>query len=81
MLSIPRKSILTKLCPLVGSGILYMDHPKDHSLFGLGLPGYWNILIFICAANVFNIKEFLSHTFSAKWNLIPTVCGLKISHP
>ncbi len=29
----------TKLCPLVGSGILYMDHPKDHSLFGLGLPG------------------------------------------
>ncbi len=30
----------TKLCPLVGSGILYMDHPKNHSLFGLGLPGY-----------------------------------------
>ena len=29
----------TKLCPLVGSGILYMDHPKDHSLFSLGLPG------------------------------------------
>ena len=34
-----RKSILTKLCPLVGSGILYMDHPNHHSLFDLGLPG------------------------------------------
>ena len=29
----------TNLCPLVGSGILDMDHPKDHSLFGLRLPG------------------------------------------
>ena len=28
------------LCLLVGSRILYMDHPKDHSLFGLRLPGY-----------------------------------------
>ena len=36
----------TKLCPLVGSGILYMDHPKDHSLFGLGLPGYINVYIY-----------------------------------
>ena len=35
----PRKSSWTKLCPLVGSGILFMDHPKHHSLFGLGLPG------------------------------------------
>ena len=26
-------------CPLVGSGILYLDHPKEHFLFGLGLPG------------------------------------------
>ena len=33
---IPRKSKSTKLCPLVGSGILYMDHPKNHSLFGRG---------------------------------------------
>ena len=33
----PRKSKFTKLCSLVV--ILYMDHPKDHSLFGLGLPG------------------------------------------
>ena len=23
-----------KLCPLVGSGILYMDHPENHFLFG-----------------------------------------------
>ena len=36
----------TKLCPLVGSGILYMDHPKNHSLFGLGLPGYIYIFQF-----------------------------------
>ena len=36
---LPRKSKPAKLCPLLGSGILYMDHPKDHSLFGLGLPG------------------------------------------
>ena len=28
------------LCLSVGSRILYMDHPKDHSLFGLRLPGY-----------------------------------------
>ena len=28
----PRKSKSTKLCPLVGSGILYMDHPKDQPL-------------------------------------------------
>ena len=31
MESLPRKSKPTKLCPLVGSGILFMDHPKDHS--------------------------------------------------
>ena len=37
----PRKSIWTKLCPLVGSGILHIDHPKDHTLFGLGLSGQW----------------------------------------
>ena len=36
----------TKLCPLVGSGILYMDHPKDHSLFGLGPPGYISIYLY-----------------------------------
>ena len=43
----PKMSKSTKLCPLVGSGILYIgsresfkgDHPKDHSLFGLGL--FW----------------------------------------
>ncbi len=23
-----------------------MDHPKDHSLFGLGLPGYINVYIY-----------------------------------
>ena len=28
----PRKSKPTKLCPLVGSGILLMDHPKDQPL-------------------------------------------------
>ena len=28
----PRKSQSTKLCPLVGSGILYMDHPKNQPL-------------------------------------------------
>ena len=40
-----------KLCPLAGSGILYMDHLKDHSLFDLGLPGFINlhiIYIYIC---------------------------------
>ena len=26
--------------PLVGSGILHMDYPEDHCLFGLGLSGY-----------------------------------------
>ena len=35
----PRKSKSTKLCTLALSGILYMDHPKDDSLFGLGLLG------------------------------------------
>ena len=49
---IPWKSIWTKLCPLVGFGILYMDHPKDHSLFGLGLPGYIYIFIFISFGKV-----------------------------
>ena len=29
---IPWKSKSTKLCPLVGSGILYMNHPKDQPL-------------------------------------------------
>ena len=32
MESIPRKSKPTKLCPLVGSGIRLMDHPKDQPL-------------------------------------------------
>ena len=27
-------------CPLVGSGIRYMDDSKDYSVFGLGLPGF-----------------------------------------
>ena len=29
----------TKLCPLGYQGILFLDHPKDHSLFSLGLAG------------------------------------------
>ena len=40
LVSIPRKSKPTKLCPLVVGNPESMDHPKDHSLFGLGLPGY-----------------------------------------
>ena len=35
----PRKSqVYTKLCPLVVGNLLKMNYPKDHSLFGLGLP-------------------------------------------
>ena len=39
----PRKSKPTKLCPLVGSGILKIDHPKDQPLcsWSTGLPGWW----------------------------------------
>ena len=34
MKTIAFTGISTKLCPLVGSGILYRDHPKDYSSFG-----------------------------------------------
>ena len=39
-----------KLCPLVGSGILHMDHPKDNFLCGFRLPGYtWMVDMFLVA--------------------------------
>ena len=44
----------------VGSGILCMDHPKGHSLFGLGLPGLY-------------ISHWLtwSHHFWKSWRVAP----------
>ena len=58
----------TKLCPLVGSGILYMDHPKNHSLFGLGLPGH-HVL------EAHGISSFISFTvtYSLIFILIPDI--------
>ena len=42
--SCKRKNFHTESFPndyfRVHDSVLYMDHPKDHSLFGLRLPGY-----------------------------------------
>ena len=50
LLATPRKS-KDQTLP-IGKRILYMDHPKDHSLFGLGLSGYSSIKSLLLIANL-----------------------------
>ena len=39
-----------------------MDHPKDHSLFGLGLPGYIYIYVYMYLSQ----KKYLHQTGKGK---------------
>ena len=62
LLCVPRKSKPTKLCPLVGSGVLLMDHPKDHSL-----------IFFVWSWTPRVIPEFLFWPWSDECGTIPTI--------
>ena len=62
LLCVPRKSKSTKLCPLVGSGILLMDHPKDHSL-----------IFFVWSWTPRVISESLFWPWSDECGTIPTL--------
>ena len=66
----------TKLFRLVGSGILHIDHPKDHTLFGLGLSGYRVIAkVFrklggeVTGRNSCYVKSFLFRFQTNTWTL------------
>ena len=62
------RSMSTKLCPLVGWGILYMDHLKDHSLcLVLDFQGQCSFLEF------YNITFEVRHTvFAFEKSLTPS---------
>ena len=69
VLCMTRKSKSTKLCPLVGSGILFMDHPKGQPLCLVGwTPRVW----VITPKNEGNLGEtmvetYLTHTLLHRW--------------
>lgn len=58
----------TRHCPLV-VGILCMDHPKDHSLFGLGLSG--------CTAHILYIYISIDHLVRSISSWISTLQQLQ----
>ena len=63
---LPRKSKSKKPFPLVESGIRKrMVHPKDQSLFGLGLPGnwIWLVIVWVVPFGIVTTRIFTSFMF------------------
>ena len=63
---VSRGSPKSKLCPMVGSGILYVDHPRDDSLFVFGLQGYRTFEVH----HVIQLVWFCFHSNWLRWVLL-----------